>query len=167
MKLESYSFTSIGGREENQDAVGLREGKNGGVYVVADGLGGHQAGRVAADCVVSTLLAAWEADGCPDEAGLAARIGAVNDAVLAIQRERNLNTKSTVVTLCVEGDRAVWANTGDSRLYYLHDGKIAAYTNDHSVAYMKYKAGEIRREDIPYDEDQSTLLRAIGGAGRF
>ena len=164
MKLDSYSFSNIGGRTENQDAVGCLEAADSGIYVVADGLGGHQAGRVAADCVVNTMLGSWKAGELPD---LAAMIGTANETVLAVQREKKLNTKSTVVALAVAGGNAVWAHTGDSRLYYLHDGKVVAYTEDHSVAYMKFKAGEITRAQIPEDEDQSSLLRAIGGPRRW
>ena len=62
---------------------------------------------------------------------------------------------------------AVWAHSGDSRLYYFHRGWIAAVTDDHSVAYKKYKAGEIDKDEIAFDEDQSALLRTLGGADRF
>ena len=74
--------------------------------------------------------------------------------------------KTTVVALSLRGDRAAWAHVGDSRLYYLHDKVIAAYTEDHSVAYKKYLAGEITREQIGFDEDQSSLLRALGNPER-
>ena len=84
-----------------------------------------------------------------------------------MQQETGLTTKTTAVALSVQGERAVWAHTGDSRLYYLHDGRIAVWTNDHSVAYAKYRAGEITREQIARDEDQCCLLRALGGTRRF
>ena len=71
--------------------------------------------------------------------------------------------KSTAAALYVMGSRAIWAHAGDSRLYYIHEGRITACTEDHSVAYKKYKAGEITKREIAFDEDQSRLLRSIGG----
>jgi serine/threonine protein phosphatase PrpC len=71
-----------------------------------------------------------------------------------------------VVALAIDGNRAVWANVGDSRLYYLHEGRIYSCTEDHSVSYKKYKAGEITREEICTDEDQSRLLRTLGSEVR-
>ena len=167
MQLDSYSFSDIGGRSENQDAVGSREERDAALYVVADGRGGHQAGRLAADCVVETLTGLWTPDAPAEEETLGGWVGKANDNVLAIQKEKNCVTKSTVVALMIRDEEAVWAHTGDSRLYYIHKGKLETYTDDHSVAYKKYKAGFIKREDIPMDEDQSCLLRAIGGTTRF
>ena len=74
--------------------------------------------------------------------------------------------KTTVAALAVNGENAVWANVGDSRVYFIHGNSIHAYTNDHSVAYKKYKAGEITREQIGSDEDQSRLLRSLGSEER-
>ena len=71
------------------------------------------------------------------------------------------------VLLILQGQRAFWAHTGDSRLYRLREGEIASVTEDHSVAYMKYRAGEITRAQIASDEDQSSLLRALGSSPRW
>ena len=167
MKLDSFRYSAIGGRSENQDAVGFREEGANGLYIVADGLGGHQAGHLASQCAVYTLKKLWEPETPQTPEGFAGFFEAVNEAILAVQQETGLMTKTTTVALSIQGDRAVWAHTGDSRLYYLHDRRIAAYTDDHSVAYMKYKAGEITREQIAQDEDQCCLLRALGGPRRW
>ena len=167
MRLDSFCYTNVGGREENQDAVGCREEGANGLYVVADGLGGHQAGHLAAQCAVYTLKKLWEPETPETPEHFAGLFGAVNEAILAVQEETRCMTKTTAVALSVQGDRAVWAHTGDSRLYCLRGDKIAAWTDDHSVAYKKYKAGEITREQIASDEDQCCLLRALGGPTRF
>ena len=140
MTLDAYSFTAVGGREENQDAVGLENRDGRGLFVVADGLGGHQSGRLASDCAVKTLLDRWRQEAEPDPEKLAAWIGDANDAILAVQAEKNCVTKSTVVALVIRGEKAFWANSGDSRLYYLHDDEIASVTEDHSVAYKDRKS---------------------------
>ena len=163
MEFDTYEFSSQGGRSYNEDSVGSRTGGDQGIFVVADGLGGHSYGELASACVRDTLLVGFPClDGDPAQ-WLEARIAEANRRVLALQQEKNAILKSTVAALYVMGSRAIWAHAGDSRLYYIHEGRLKAYTEDHSVAYKKYKAGEITRREIPFDEDQSRLLRSIGG----
>lgn len=161
MWLDSYSYTSKGGRSYNQDAVGISDTQHGAVFVAADGLGGHLHGEMASKCAVDTLLAA---ELCPEEdllPWLKTQIEQANEAVLSLQKQHG-NMKTTVVALVIQGTRAAWAHVGDSRLYYLHGKAIEAYTEDHSVAYKKYLSGEITWEQIGSDEDQPSLLRALG-----
>lgn len=166
MIFDSYTYTSPGGRAYNEDAVGIRKDGEDGIFVVADGLGGHQFGEVASACVRDTLLESWY-PGEEDRAEwIRQQIANANLQVLEIAQERKSVLKSTVVALMIEGEQAVWANVGDSRLYYLHRSCIRSITEDHSVAYKKYKAGEILREQIGQDEDQSCLLRAVGSEDR-
>ena len=68
--------------------------------------------------------------------------------------------KTTVAALAVYGDNAVWANVGDSRVYFIHENKLHAFTEDHSVAYKKFKAGLITREQLKTDEDRNILNEA-------
>lgn len=166
MTLDSYSFTSQGGRSYNQDAVGSAEMPGGGIFVVADGLGGHLDGEQASKCAVDTILARQPARGELLTDWLAARIKQANANILELQRQRRSNMKSTVAALVVSGTDGAWANVGDSRVYYLHNRAIADFTEDHSVAYKKYKAGQITRAQISTDEDQSLLLRALGSPER-
>ena len=143
--------------------MGFRVEEGHGVFVVADGLGGHSFGELASACVRDTLLNGFPCrDGDPAQ-WLETQIADANQRVLALQQEKNAVLKSTVAALYVMGSRAIWAHAGDSRLYYIHEGRIKACTEDHSVAYKKYKAGEITRREIAFDEDQSRLLRSIGG----
>ena len=84
MILDSFQYSGIGGRSENQDAVGsLTEGEN-GLFVVADGLGGHQAGHLASQCAVYTLKKLWQPETPQTPESLAALFGTVNDAILAV-----------------------------------------------------------------------------------
>ena len=168
MKLESYLFTTEGGREENQDSADLLVKEDSGIFVLADGLGGHQHGRTASDVIVKSLIEAWSSsESAHDKDWLETQIGVANEKLLAKQAEMKSNMKSTVVALAIDNDKASWANTGDSRLYYIHNGDIAAVTDDHSVAYKKYQAGEITRAQLGKDEDQSCLLKALGNETRW
>ena len=166
MIFDTFEFSSRGGRSYNEDSVGSRTEGDHGVFVVADGLGGHSFGELASACVRDTLLEGFPCrDGDPAQ-WLENQIAEANQRVLALQQEKNSVMKSTVAALYIMGSRAIWAHAGDSRLYCIHEGRIKAYTDDHSVAYKKYKAGEITRRELAFDEDQSRLLRSIGGVDR-
>lgn len=167
MVFDEYTFTSQGGRAYNEDSVGSRTEGGCGLFVVCDGLGGHQFGELASACVRDALLAGWDTAAEERAPWLREQIGEANRQVLALQKEKNSILKSTVVALAIDGGRAVWGNVGDSRLYYLHRDSICRVTEDHSVAYKKYKMGEITREQIGQDEDQSSLLRAVGNEERW
>lgn len=163
MIFDTYEFSSRGGRSYNEDSVGSATEGDHGIFVVADGLGGHSFGELASACVRNTLLNAFPClDGDPAQ-WLEAQIAEANQRVLALQQEKNTVLKSTVAALYIMGSRAIWAHAGDSRLYYIHEGRLKSFTEDHSVAYKKYKAGEITKREIAFDEDQPRLLRAIGG----
>ncbi len=167
MILDSYLYSNTGGRPYNQDSVGKREENTSACYVLADGLGGHQYGELASECVVKTVLAAREPKaGEQPEEWLVQQLKEANQNILQLQKEKNAQMKSTAVVLLIEEQKVSWAHVGDSRLYYIHRGKIAAITEDHSVAYRKYRRGEITREQIGTDEDQSRLLRVMGAAER-
>lgn len=167
MIYDIYEYTNEGGRSYNEDSVTHDIYGNSGLFVVADGLGGHQYGEVASECVCYTLLEEWQRAGGETSAQwLEDTIELANQKVLELQKEKKADLKSTVVALAINNGRAVWANVGDSRLYYIHNSRIEAVTNDHSVAFKRYKAGEISRDDIRTDADQSGLLRAVGNVER-
>ena len=165
--IDIYSFTSRGGREYNEDSVSYAYTPYGAVLVVADGLGGHEGGDVASQKVVETILAEPLDDNKNDKDWIRKRLDAANQAILDEQAARANKMKSTVVALKISGTKATWAHMGDSRLYFIHNSTIAAVTEDHSVAYKKYRAGEITRAQLATDEDQSSLLRSLGVRGKL
>lgn len=164
---DSFFYTSPGGRDHNEDAVGEREFSSGHLFLLADGLGGHQRGEMASACVVETMEHAPEPqEGQEVSQWLAQRINASNQALLSLRESTRWGMKSTLVALYLGEKEACWAHVGDSRLYYLHRDRLESVTSDHSVAYMKYRNGEITRGQIGRDEDQSSLLRALGNPDR-
>lgn len=167
MGFDAFDYSSQGGREYNEDSVGYKIAGNSGIFVVADGLGGHQYGELASSCICDVLVNSWNGEFMQDTAvWLQNQIALSNQNILKLQQEKNAVLKSTVVALAVDHGKAVWANVGDSRLYYLHNDELMSFTNDHSVAYKKYKGGEISRDQIRTDEDQSALLRSVGSPDR-
>ena len=123
-------------------------------------------GEEASAAAVQTIVSGWNTAEEDAAAQLKEKIAKANRAILCLQQEKGAVMKTTVAALAVNGDKAVWANVGDSRVYFIHKNSIHSYTEDHSVAYKKYKAGEITREQIGMDEDQSRLLRSLGSEER-
>lgn len=161
-------FTNEGGRTYNEDFAAFREETDNGIYIVADGLGGHQHGEMASQCVGDLLLEAWNAGIGNDRAGwLQNQIEEANQRLLELQQEAQNTMKTTLVALVISEEHAAWANVGDSRLYFLRDREILHMTEDHSVAYKKYRAGQITKAQIGQDEDQSCLLRSLGSRERW
>ncbi len=167
MVLDCFSYTSAGGRNENQDSVTAIAGESKSLFAVADGLGGHRLGNLASQAVAATMKKEYDHDQKIGREQLTESIRKANDAVIAVQKENQCSAKSTIAVLEIQGKTAVWANVGDSRVYYIHNSVLASVTEDHSVAYKKYKIGEIKKEDIAKDEDQSSLLRTLGHETRW
>lgn len=165
MNFDTFLFSDKGGREQNEDYAKIKDLSVGKLCVLADGLGGHKLGEVASKTVVNAFENAQEPLGDADEIKVwfEKAMDSANQIVLDLQEENACKMKSTAVALLVLDDKAYWAHTGDSRLYFIHNKELVKITEDHSVAYKKYKSGEITKAQIAFDEDQSMLLRAIGG----
>lgn len=160
MKITAYCYTNRGGRDHNEDSV--RCSAEEGVFILADGLGGHGRGEVASALAADVLFAGCAA-GRMDREALLALFQEANGAVLAGQREPGQEEmKTTAVALVLSEDQALWAHLGDSRLYRFSGGELTQETRDHSVTYMKYLGGEITYMDTYHDDDRSSLLRALG-----
>lgn len=167
MMFDVYEYTSAGGRENNEDSLGSFFDENGGIFVVADGLGGHTLGEAASHKAVETIISGWDitAEDIPGE--IDRRFEEANNNILELQKSMKAVMKTTAAVLAISGNKAVCANSGDSRVYVIHRNAFAYCTNDHSVAFKKYRSGEITREQIAFDEDQSGLLRTLGGKERY
>ena len=164
MTFKSASISKTGGREENQDFCDSKVVDHAGLWIVADGLGGHRGGAIASQTAVRAMLDNWysEADCIPqtiDEL--------INGAQAAILKQQDNDPqlsamRTTVVVLHIVGDQALWGHVGDSRLYLYRGCVMTSQTKDHSVPQVMVDAGEITREQIRFHEDRNRLLRAVG-----
>ena len=162
MRISTYCYTNRGGRDHNEDSVRCFAENGRGVFVLADGLGGHGRGEVASALAADALF-----QGCTasvlDPEGLLELFQQANDEVLSQQEKPGQEEmKTTAVVLSIHGDQAVWSHIGDSRLYRFSGETLTQLTRDHSVTYMKYLGGEITYMDVCHDDDRSSLLRALG-----
>jgi serine/threonine protein phosphatase PrpC len=169
MKYTVAQDTRLGTRRINQDRIGCWSTSACVLMTVADGLGGHPHGEVAATLAVSLLGAAFEREARPrlaDPAGFMARaIAAGHAAILRDAEQRGLSdTPRTVIVACVVQDgHAYWMHVGDSRLYLIRQGRIVHRTRDHTVVQQLVDEGRIREEAIVTHPERNRLLQCLGG----
>jgi serine/threonine protein phosphatase PrpC len=169
VKFSLAQESRIGARRQNQDRVGCWRTPESLLLAVADGLGGHAHGEVAAELAIEALRAAFEREATPKLADPAAflfrAIGAGHAAILREADRRGLDdTPRTVLVACVVQDgRASWTHVGDSRLYLLREGRILHRTRDHTVVQQLIDAGRIREEAVATHPERNRLLQCLGG----
>ena len=169
MKYALAHDTRIGTRASNQDRIGCWSTDSTLLMAVADGLGGHVQGEVAAELAVALLGAAFAQEARPrlaDPAAFLGRaLGAGHAAILREAERRGLSdSPRTVIVACVVQDGyAYWTHVGDSRLYLLREGRIVHRTRDHTVVQQLIDAGRIREEAIATHPERNRLLQCLGG----
>lgn len=169
--LNSYAMTDVGRtRSVNQDYVfSCLEpiGNLPNLFIVADGMGGHQAGDFASSYSVKKVLesVALSLQKHPHKIFEDA-IRYANRALIE-KSKGNPDLKgmgTTMVLLTIIGDKAYVANVGDSRLYLMEE-ELTQITVDHSLVQEMIRIGELTREDARLHPDKNIITRAVG-AGR-
>ena len=134
-------------------------------FAVADGMGGHSAGDIASDCVV-TSIATLETSGFAE---LAALEGALHDAVTNLKSkltedQQGAGTTVTGLALMLEEGQLQWNsfNIGDSRVYVQMGEMFEQVTTDHSVVQQLVDAGTITKEEADYHPHANVITRAVG-----
>jgi serine/threonine protein phosphatase PrpC len=163
------SLSSRGGRSDNQDRCGDTAAPGGHLFVVADGLGGHAAGAVAAEAAVSATLAAARSGIALEPERLRGLFDVAHHAVQEAQRRdpATLGCRTTEVVLALSDGRALWGHVGDTRLYHLRGGRVVSQTLDHSVPQALVQTGAISASEIRRHPDRNRLLRSLGGEGEI
>lgn len=158
-------LTNQGGRDNNEDSVGMLENNGEYCFVVADGLGGHGFGEIASGIAVKTILESFVEHGLSGDC-LGEAIQNTQNYVLEMQTQNHdyCDMKTTLVVLHIYSDMIRFAHVGDSRLYYFYGGKLKCRTLDHSVPQMLVLSGEIKEKEIRHHADRNRLLRVIGSA---
>ena len=166
--LKTFSKTDIGKKRNlNQDAVYTSErpvGKLPNLFLVADGMGGHNAGDYASRRAVETIVEHIE--GATEENPAEILGNAIAAANTRVRREAEENPErkgmgTTVVAACCDGKALHVANVGDSRLYLIDQG-IEQITRDHSLVEEMIRMGEIQRKDAKSHPDRNVITRAVG-----
>ena len=174
MKYTLFQESRIGKRPYQQDRIAHWHTKEALFLVVADGMGGHAHGDVAAQITVDCMGSAFRNEAKPKIADpdhfLFRTIGRAHAMILhqtqrlglAVQDLSN-SPRTTVVACLVQQGYAFWSFVGDSRLYVIRDGRILTRTRDHTPVQMLIDAGRIREEAAATHPDRNKLLQCLGG----
>ena len=176
--LRSWARTDIGRkRKHNEDAFFSDDAL--GLYIVADGMGGHAAGEVASAQAVKSIREAL-ADGKPVLESFAAAPTAESREHVAALMERAIHKAcadiyalaggdlgkrgmgTTVVALLAAGKKAVVGHVGDSRIYLYRNGRAHQLTEDHTIIQEQLKRGLITRDQVATAENKNVITRAVG-----
>ncbi|MDY7039315.1 MAG: Stp1/IreP family PP2C-type Ser/Thr phosphatase [Chloroflexota bacterium] len=161
-------------RELNEDSWGIvREedhhpeviARKGRLYAVADGMGGHAAGEVASQLAIAVLFETYYNDPIPDlQESLRRAVVAANDAVYAqaAADEARSGMGTTLVAAVLYQDKAIIANVGDSRAYFLRQAHIEQITSDHSWVGEQIEAGLLTQEEARGHVYRSVITRCLG-----
>ena len=146
-------------RTDNEDRFLARSP----LFAVADGMGGHQAGEVASQLVITTLTETTETTPVPTSDEV---VEAIERSNLQIRSEARRNAEmagmGTTCTTLVIGDRVRIAHVGDSRAYRLRDGRLEQLTDDHSLVATMVREGLLDPDAAKTDGRRNIVTRALG-----
>lgn len=170
MKFSISQASRQGARRYNQDRLAYAYGRDSLLMVMADGMGGHFHGELAAQIAVQLLTDAFQKHADPVlEApldflhdGLLAAHHGINDYALAHRLSEFPRT--TCVACVVQDGSAYWAHAGDSRLYYFRDGKLRYRTRDHSLVQRLFEEGRISAGQMATHPERNKIYSCLGGS---
>ncbi|WP_410506382.1 Stp1/IreP family PP2C-type Ser/Thr phosphatase [Haloimpatiens sp. FM7315] len=153
-------------RDNNQDYVGYYNDKEKNVYVVADGMGGHNAGEVASKLAVESILEYIKDSNniSNPEKVIEEAIKHANDRIfhLSSNKDAYAGMGTTVTTCLLFKGRLIMANVGDSRGYIVKKGKLNKVTKDHSLVQQLVDNGAISNEQAINHPNRNIITRALG-----
>lgn len=166
--MKTFFITDKGRtRDMNQDYMFVSEtpvGNLPNLFIVADGMGGHNAGDYASRYAVEIMVRRIHACEKKEPAAVFEHaITAANQELLLRSREESelAGMGTTAVLACIEGSRLTVANVGDSRLYVMNE-KITQITRDHSLVEEMVRMGELEVAEAREHPDRNIITRAIG-----
>jgi serine/threonine protein phosphatase PrpC len=163
MKFSVFQISRKGGRERNEDRMGYCYTRESGLFVLADGMGGHPEGEVAAQLALQTISALYQKEARPIVKDvtefLSSSLMAAHHQIIRYASEKGMldTPRTTLVAAIVQGTSATWVHCGDSRLYVVRDGELLTRTRDHSYLEQQ-SAGVVRMDRI----NRNILFTCLG-----
>ncbi|MCA0327201.1 MAG: protein phosphatase 2C domain-containing protein [Proteobacteria bacterium] len=167
MKFSVFQVSRKGGREKNEDRMGYSYTREAGLFVLADGMGGHPEGEVAAQITLQTMSSQFQRDARPrvpdPSAFLASGIMAAHHQIIRYASERAMldTPRTTVVAAVIQAEELHWAHCGDSRLYVMREGELITRTRDHS-----YMEAQVRSGATTEGINRNVLFTCLGSTVR-
>ncbi|PKO35150.1 MAG: serine/threonine-protein phosphatase [Betaproteobacteria bacterium HGW-Betaproteobacteria-7] len=168
MRFTIYQESRQGGRANNEDRATYCYSRDALLMVVADGMGGHHYGEVAAQIAIQTLADVFQREARPMLADpfrfLQKSMTNAHHAILDYtSRHRLKDTPRTTCVACIIQDNiAYWAHAGDSRLYLMRGGKTIAQTKDHSRIRLLIEEGMLSEAQAAIHPDRNKIYSCLG-----
>ena len=138
MKFSVFQISRKGGREKNEDRMGYCYTRESGLFVLADGMGGHPEGEVAAQLALQAISVLYQKEARPciadTTAFLSTALMEAHHKIIRYASEKGMldTPRTTLVAVILQGTGATCVHCGDSRLYIVRDGELLMRTRDHS-----------------------------------
>jgi PPM family protein phosphatase len=167
MKFSVYQISRQGGRERNEDRMGYAYTRESGLFVLADGMGGHPEGAMAAQLALQTVSAYFQKAATPTVREvpefLSSSLMAAHHQIIRYAAEKGMldTPRTTLVAAVVERSQLHWIHCGDSRLYVVRNGELVTRTRDHS--YMEQQAHMGRSTD---NINRNILFTCLGSPAK-
>jgi PPM family protein phosphatase len=169
MRFTIFQDSRIGDRQTNEDRVGYSYSRDVLLMVIADGMGGHMQGEVAAEIAVAEITRRFQQEARnklrrPFDF-LVSAIQSAHRAIVSHAVEHNLLEcpRTTCVACIVQNGRVFFAHAGDSRLYVLRRGELVASTRDHSKVQQLIDSGALTPEAAAHHPDRNKIFSCLGG----
>lgn len=169
MKFTIFQESRIGKRKTNQDRIAHCYSRDSLLMVLADGMGGHLHGEVAAHIAVQYLTHVFQREAQPvlQDPGifLSREITQAHHAIVDYSLEKGLREapRTTLVVCIVQDGYAYWAHAGDSRLYLLRNGRIHLQTHDHSRVQLMVDQGLLDVRSAAIHPSRNRVYSCLGG----
>ena len=169
MKFTIYQESRPGRRPSNEDRIAYSYSRDALLMVVADGMGGHLHGEVAAQIAVQYITEAFQREARPKLEDpflfLSRAITNAHHAILDYAADRALPEapRTTCVAAIVQDSIAYWAHAGDSRLYAIRGGRVIGRTLDHSRVQRMVEDGLISPEEAASHPARNRIFSCLGG----
>ncbi len=172
LKLLVHGVTDVGLiREHNEDCIDWD--KDRGLFLLADGMGGHNAGEVASELAIQSVKRALYEVLTPEivESEVVDLKNAMYDAIVfanqeiyeqSHERPECAGMGTTLVVALVQNNTAIVANVGDSRMYHMHEGKLQQITTDHSLVQEMVDGGFLTEAEAQKSVSRNLITRALG-----
>lgn len=156
--LDFHSISISAEETGCRDAIGISEESYCSCFVAADG----KTSTEFADIIVKTICDDFRSQSEISTSTLPRFFDHAQDVLTSFQREDLTPGGASGAVLLTDGEVALWGHIGDCRIYHLQDGLLYEITSDHSVAYTRYEAGEIRYPKIRIDRFRQSLTCLMG-----
>lgn len=169
MNFSIHQASHIGNRKYNQDRVAYAYTNDALLLVLADGMGGHLHGELAAGLTIETFVESFGRHAQPhiaDPQGFVAdTMRYAHERIMKFPHDKDMGgfPGTTCVAALVQDDKMYWGHAGDSRLYLLRDAAVLARTRDHSLMSQWFEWGTITAEEARIHPQRNQITNCLGG----